>query len=473
MMNIVSRVFNNKMSSEIALLWEDKEIRYRELKNYIYSFSKMLQKNGVKERDRVGIFMANCPEFIISFFSILNIGATVVLIDNMLNDEIAHIILESKISVTITNDKGKDRIIKILNNCNNYIIHKPRFILNILCMKNSIDIDNCEVGFDSLDNNQEAVIIYTSGSSGKPKGIINTHRTIVEALNNYLDTVNINKEDVLMAVSPFFHSYGMGSVMLAGLASRAKLILHTNFQPRLILESIKKNNVTIFHGVPYMYELLGQYIVDKKEIEHVRLFISAGAKLSEKIMDNFIKLGKVIHQEYGSSESGTIAINLSNSIKKILSVGQPLKNVNIKIEDGDIFIKSKGCSIGYLNKAFENNDGWYNTGDVGFVDNDGYVYIEGRSKNIINIGGKKTNIEEISEVLCCHPLIEAAVVKPYENIYLGESIEAIIQTSSSKLSVDEVIGFCSKYLATYKLPTKISFKKKLQCSGNGKILNDN
>ncbi|MDD4492809.1 MAG: class I adenylate-forming enzyme family protein [Eubacteriales bacterium] len=474
MSDIISRIFNQKFdTSKIALRWEETHITYGELKQYIDSFSAYLLSKSIKKGDRIGLSLPNCAAFIIAYFAILNIGASVVLIDNKLQNEIIHIILECKLKIIITDDIEKERIIKIINASNEYNNIIPEFIIETQCTNIKIIDNNVNERFSSINPDQEAVILYTSGSSGKPKGVVNSHRTIVEALNNYVNTVCINENDIFMAVSPFIHSYAMGSIMLAGLASKSQLILQRSFQPRKTLKHIEEFKATIFHGVPYMYELLQPYIRDKQVFNSVRLLISAGAKLPKSISEYYQSIGKTIQQEYGSSESGTIAINLSSDKENLLSVGQPLKNVQVKISkdhNGLILVKSKGIALGYLDQSFVYQNGWYNTGDIGIIDENGYIYITGRKKNIVNIGGKKVNTNEICEVLLELSQVEAVIIKKYENKELGESIEAIIQTNSPDLCVEEIVKHCAKYLAAYKTPTKISFVNKLMRSSSGKTL---
>lgn len=479
--NIYSSIFSQINNGErTAIDDNDRLISYDELNARIHAFSYRLSSQSFRPGDRIGIFLANTPSFVIAYFSILKLGAVVVLIDIKMQEEIHSIVKETGLRAIVTDADGVMKLERILSGKTSHFISVPTLIAD--------DLDRgpiCEEFEDTIQEytpkpGDEAVILYTSGSIGMPKGVVNTHETILEAVDNYRGSLPITKDDVLVAVTPFFHSYAMGSVMLAGLASGSKLLTRAVFQPRAVMDLITCKRATLFHGIPYTYNLMIQhYQREQYCFDSIRFFISAGSKPLKRTMEDFFGLtGKVIHQEYGSSESGTIAINKSEDLaKNVLSVGQALRNVKVKIEqdngdggkEGRILIKSKGRAVGYLNQSAFDSLEWYDMGDVGYLDDDGYIHITGRTKNMIIVAGLKVNPMEVIDTLRRHPKVVDALVRGYEHPDFGEGIETIIQTKDRMLSADEIIDYCGKNLALYKVPTKVSFVKELKRSGSGKI----
>lgn len=488
-MSIFSKVFSNihNCRDKVALRCLDRSISYSQLDNAIKSLAKSLNTSGIMYNERVLILLPNCPEFVATFFAVTYMGGIAILADIKLAGELYGICEENNVRFIITDKNGEVKINNIWSRVIESEYSGIKRKIQILSVEklgifnNEAIAERCKKEYPQeavVRQEDTAMILYTSGSTGKPKGVINTHGTLVAALQNYLETLNISASDRLVAVAPFFHSYSFGSCMLAGLAAKSTLFIQQSFQPRLVMKLIKDEKITLFHGVPYMYSLMLQHFNNNEySFRSLRYCISAGAPLTNEIAEGFYELtGSIIHQEYGSSETGTIAINLSDDLRKnVISVGCPLKNVQVRLlpmenlDCGIIQVKSPGRAIGYLgDRKFD--AGWYSTGDLGKLDEDGFIYILGRVKRLINVAGLKVNPLEVEIHLLKHPEVAEVMVRGTAHPDFGEIVEAMVVRRSMNVTENDLIKFCSTHLALYKVPKIINWVETLTKSSTGKTI---
>jgi len=481
-MNIYKKIFGNitEYENNAALVCEEEQVTYKELKEYVESSAGLLRCKGIKSKDRVMIYLNNSKEFVVSLFAINRSRGTAVLVDTKLKDELEYVITENHIQMIITEDTEVDRLKGICSRLRNtkgnewidqlVIISRSEIIAQSSRMNMSVLV---EEGID--DSDDEALILYTSGSTGRPKGVLNSNRSLIEALDNYSATINSKSQDVFIGAIPFFHSYGLGSCLLAALVSRSKLVVIERYQPRIVLKKITRYKATIVQGVPYMYEMMLQHYHENEHcLDSVKYFISASANLSEVLARQFYqKTGKIIHQEYGSSETGTMALNLSEELElNIKSVGRPLRNVYIKLDmidenKGIICVKKTGCGIGYLDE--EPFDGeWYETNDIGYLLDDDYIVIEARKDRLINITGLKVNPEEVEACIKQHPGVGDVIVRGESDQTYGQIVRAYVVKTESTLSVNTLITYCKQHLSAYKVPSDIVWVDNIEKSGLNK-----
>lgn len=458
--------------SNIALKDSETVITYSELNKFSQNLASNLKAAGLKKGESVMLLMPNTKEFVIAFFGVVMAGAVAVFADIKFNNELLQIIDENQVKFIITDSYRREKAESFASGLK----------IDIIVLQEESDCytqSKHEWKPEKLTPDSPAMVLYTSGSTGKPKGILNSHATLEMALWNYSETVEFSLCDKLVGVTPFFHSYSFGSCMLAGLNAGAELLLQQSFQPRKIIELIKNEKITVFNGVPFMYRLICEQLGNYDgSLDSLRFCVSAGNQLFNDTALDFFKItGKVIHQEYGSSETGTMAINLSDDVNiNIESVGRPLKHVNacIKEEDGNnlIYIKSPGIAIGYVGQDEFTRD-YYQTGDIGEIDENGFIYIRGRVKRLINTAGLKVNPAEVEEVLQSHPRVVEVTVKGRPDRDFGEIVEAIIVSSDKTLCEQELIDYCRKSVATFKVPKIITFVDSLKKSGTGKAMSIN
>lgn len=478
-MSIFERVFFNieAVKRYPALIYSGRSISYVELFNSIISMKERLQSENMYPGERVLVLLPNCPEFIISFFAITQAEGVAVLADYRLNDEIIQIINENDIKIIVTDAYGAEKISKLKNGYDLGTSSESTLVLSdtieIQTGKSKSTVKSLQLS-QPLD--MPAMIFYSSGSTSKAKAVVHSHNTLIADMQNYVTSLGISSDDRFVAVSSLSHSYALGSCMLAGLSAGATLLIQDKFHPKNVYKLISSAKATIFQGVPFMYGLLNSFFSkNKPDISSMKYFISAGAPLPQNIAETFHShFNKTIHQQYGTSETGTISINLSEDVQSnIDSVGKPLKNVEARIvnqtEDaGSIQIKSPALALGYLGEEPFDRE-WFSTGDLGKLDERSNIYITGREKRIISVAGLKVNPFEIENHLQSYSGVKEALIKGSSHEKYGEIIEAYIVCENNNLSTNDIINYCREHLAPYKVPTRVYFVDSLDKTISGKI----
>jgi len=483
---MLDRIVTNN-PNKTAITFKNIDLTYFELQRKVNIFAANLAELGVNYRDRVGVLLNNSPQFIISLFAIAKIGAIVVPLDTKYKTEELKFIFEHcDMKILITDNEFVDKIDRLNNNLRNLIVSRAKSEDKILSFEELLKQKPYRDIKRNIRAEDEALYLYTSGSTGKPKSIIRTHRNLASEAENVASTERITDKDNILGVIPLFHSYGLGHCMLTSIKTGARLVLLDRFVPYEIIRIIKTKSISIFPGIPYMYELLVKSYTEKTlDLSSLRLCISAGASLSFDTAKRFKnKLGIVINQHYGSSEAGAISINLNRDLENnIKSVGPPMDNVQVKIvndqsqealdgEEGEIIVKSDAVSKGYFRLSELNKkvfkDGWCYTGDLGKKEN-GYLYITGRKKNIINVAGLKVDPLEIERLLLGFPKIKEVAVIGIKDESLCEIVKAIV-ILKEKSTKKEIFDFCREKLADYKIPRQIEFRDTLPKNSMGKIL---
>lgn len=463
-------VFKNPavLDGRTALKTDTEEITYGEFKKQIRTIAGKLLSLSCRPGDRILIWMNNSKEQLVSYFAVNLIGCVAVLADTKFKKEMEDIISDNRIKLLLTTRKQFIQLC-VKNVPEVFFIEKE-----MLKEEESMKLDSYLAAQD-FHKKQLSTILYTSGSTGKPKGVLNSHENLEEALKNYAETMDFTSEDKFIGVAPFFHSYAFDSCMLVAVYRGAQLLLMSNFVPAKVLRVIQEEKATVLHGVPFMFHLMSQQLdLASYDLSSLRHCISAGSRLDQECLRKFYRqTGIVVHQEYGSTETGTIAINLSNDVENAVKyVGKPLHNVNCKLipydEEGNktLMIISKGLSLGYIGEKPFERDG-YLTQDLCVIE-DGYICIVGRADRLINITGLKVNPLEVERCLKEHPDIKDAFVKGVKSGNFGEMVEAVLVKKRESLTEQEVESYCKQKLAAYKVPSVITWVKEITKSGLGK-----
>ena len=340
----------------------------------------------------------------------------------------------------------------------------------------------------SIDENTDTAIVYTSGTTGYPKGVILTHRNLLTNGTAIARAVKMTESDRFMCILPLFHVNGMTVTIMAPLCSGGSMILNETFSATKFWETLAKYRATGFSAVPTVYSiLLNRPEVQGLDLSSLRFGICGAAPLPVELMRAFEeKFKMIIIEGYGLTE-GTCAscVNPIDGTRKPGSIGVPLENIEMKIFDdndneleagkiGEIVSRGPNTMKGYFKNAeataqtLKNN--WLHTGDIGYVDNDGYFYIVDRKKDMIIRGGENIYPREVEEVLYKHPkVLEAAVIGLPDKIW-GEAVVAVIVLKKNEI-IDEkdIIAFCKERLADYKCPKRVYFKESLPKTATGKI----
>lgn len=349
--------------------------------------------------------------------------------------------------------------------------------------------------FETVQSNPDdtAVILYTSGTTGQPKGAELSHSNMVmnaRLADNLFDRV---EHDTHLVTLPLFHSFGQTVQMNAGFYTSSTLSLLPRFDAGAALAIMKRDNVTFFAGVPTMYWAMlnhpkAEQFDLRKIADTLRLSVSGGAAMPLDVMSAFEKKFSVKIQEgYGLSETSPVAsFNRLDRERKPGSVGLPVWGVEMRIVDeldnevaqgelGEIVIRGHNVMKGYYNRPKETADafrgGWFHTGDIGRVDEDGYFYIVDRVKDMVNRGGFNVYPREVEEVLMSHPKVSLAAVIGVPDKQYGEEIKAfIVPATDASISAEELISWSKENMANYKYPRVIEFRDTLPMNATGKIL---
>ena len=334
-----------------------------------------------------------------------------------------------------------------------------------------------------------AVLIYTSGTTGKPKGAELTHFLLYMNCTISGQLFGARPDDITLAVLPFFHVFGLSSVINVSVRYGGCLSIVPRFEPRAVLDAIEADKCTVIAGVPTMLHALAQLDVGGRNVSGLRVAVSGGASLPEDVMSTFEgKYGIEVLEGYGLSETGSTCSFNRPGDRKPLSVGKPIWGVEMRVADnndqalpagrdqvGEIQIRGHNVMKGYRNRPEATAEalagGWLHTGDLGYADEDGFYFIVDRTKDLVIRGGYNVYPREIEEVLFAHPdILEAAVIgKPDDR--LGEEVVAVVVLrEGASLDAAEIIAYSRERLAAYKYPREVRFRTELPKGPSGKIL---
>jgi long-chain acyl-CoA synthetase len=338
-------------------------------------------------------------------------------------------------------------------------------------------------------SDEPAAFIYTSGTTGDPKGAMITHENFLAECEATTEVLTTTEKDRFATLVPFFHILGLAGGLVISLFRGCGSVLFPQYSPRQFLKRMDAEKISILIAIPTQYHHL--LLAAKKRAmagSPLKCCISGAAPLPVAVIEQFKEtFGVDIMEGYGLTETtAAVAVNPSEKTKPG-SVGPPAKDIHIKIVDdqgnalppnqtGEILVKGKVVMKGYYNLPEETRavlkDGWFSTGDIGYQDEEGYIYITDRKKEIIIKGGFNVSPAEIEELLCTHPKVkEAAVVGHKEKEGREEAIKAFIVTAETEeMTPAEIIGFCRKNLASYKVPDEVVFREALPNSAAGKVL---
>ncbi len=469
--------------NRIAVVEDGIGITYATLCSMVQDLSSFLLKRGVVKGERVAILLPNSFEYIVAFFGIASIGAVSVPINTAYKEEeINYFITNSSPRIVITEAKLKTLAEKAAR-----VIGAGVVVIKGVETNWAHSNDGREFSIDwSIDPQDEALYLYSTGSTGKPKRVVRTHFSLIALAENHSQTVGWTENDRILFVVPLSHTYALGN-FISSIRVGATLYVLGSFNRNKVIDIIEKESISIFPAVPFMLNVLAESFMQRpRDFSSLKLVISAGSPLSKGVFFKFHKrFGVYPRQLYGSTETGVISINLSEDIENMYySVGRPVKNVEVKIvredgaladidEVGEIAVKSPSMASGYYdlpeetNKAFRN--GYYFTGDLGVIDKGGYIFIKGRKKMFINISGNKVNPVEVEDLLLRHPKIKEIVVFGVNDASGNELVKAVIVPKDG-MSVKDVVDFCDGKIADYKIPRIIEFKSKIPKSPTGKVL---
>ena len=493
-----------KVPDHIAIKFYTKEIRYKELWSFSSMFAASLQQTGIQKGDRVAIMLPNCPQYIISYYGILKAGAAVTQVNPMyLEKELLYILNDAAAKAIVVFEPLYPRIKAIADRTMLEKIIVVSFEPEKSTLQGEDELFEQFIGngigrailpveIDPLED--VAVLQYTGGTTGVSKGAMLTHRNIsvnAQQSHAFFEEEHPFGKDKCLTVIPLFHVFGMTSCMNLSILNGATIILLPKFELEEVLQTIKEEQPTTFPGVPTMYiALVNHPKAQEYGINSIKTCNSGSAPIPVQTLREFEnKTGAKILEGFGLSEAAPVThCNPPFGERKPGSVGIGIPGTDYKIVDlstgekelpvgelGELIIRGPQIMKGYWNMPEETENtirnGWLYTGDIAKVDEDGYLYIVDRKKDMIIASGYNVYPRDIEELLYEHPAVQEAVVIGIPDEYRGETIKAlIVKKAEQTVSEQEIIDWARERIAAYKVPKHIEFRSELPKTIVGKIL---
>lgn len=492
-MNIAQLAEDNirNFGEYVCLIFEGREYTNVEMGRQAKKLGNGLKKIGVKRGDRVIIQLPNSPEVLWGFQAIFKIGAVVVPINYLIGtEETAYIYRDSGAETVITSADFLNRVeaarseAPLLKN----VIVVDKDTPNTVSYQKLVDEGLDDLETVVTDDDELAALIYTAGTTGRPKGVMLSHYALYSNAKMQYDTINPNREIVTITSLPLSHSYGISS-MNGSLLAGTRTVLLKWFNIEKFFEAVEKYKPVATTAVPTMYVYMLLYPeLEKYDLSSMRFWLSGSAPLApETIMGIQEKFGGIVVEGWGLTEAaGNNTINPLAGSRKVGSIGVPMKGVEIKVFDdqdqelpqgkeGELVIRGPMLMKGYWNMPQETAEalrgGWLHTGDIGYVDEDGYFFITERKKDLIIKAGENIYPREVEKVLLSHSKVaEAGVVGIPDKLY-GEDIKAFVALKPGEQATEaEIIDHCQQRLTRFKTPKSVQFMDALPKNIVGKIL---
>lgn len=499
---------NLKYPDNPALIFGGMTTTYREMNILIERMAKMLVQRGVKKGDRISIYMPNSANWVISFFAIQRVGAIVVQTNPLYVESELKALLEDSGAIGIVSiPQLLPRITQIQAEVGLKLI-----LLDFLSgfsgleglglADNSVyaDIEGLltDQSLDGLESppweaeaNEVAVLQYTGGTTGVPKGVMLTHHNLVaNAIQAWEWIAGQEGKERVLTVLPLFHIYALTACMNLSILAGGAMIIIPKFDIDIMLQHINDYQPTFFPGAPTMYvAVINHPQIKEYKVSSIRCCLSGSAPLPKEVAIRFGELtGGRLVEAYGLSEASP-ATHLNPIFNaRVGSIGVPAPNTDSKIMDletglkelppgeiGELVIKGNQVMLGYWQRPEETSDvlkdGWLYTGDIAYKDEDGFFYIVDRKKDMIITGGYNVYPRDVEEVLYTHPAVREAVCAGISNPYWGESVKAyIVIKEGFNVKEEEILQYCQGKLAGFKIPKIIEIRESLPKTAVGKVL---
>jgi len=494
--NVVELLENTvgKYPDKVGFISEDRRLTFKEFDRTVNRIAAGLSKHGVKRGDHVALLLGVQLEFPLSFFALMKLGAMVVPLNTRFKgEELAYEINDSESTLLIVDEEFWPHIDSVrgaLKTVDKIFFTGPDAPEGTLPF--SLLREHKEDVFPraALSESDDAAIMYTSGTTGKPKGAVLHQRGIVLTAMLVSDFIQFKPQDKMMCCIPLFHITGLTCLMLAPIFSGVACVYMRQFKTKEFLEIMAREKVTQYMGVVnVIWLMINHPDFEKYDFSSFRTALFGGSPATEEMVRGiFSKLPHIqISVGYGLTECFAITTStpFEDALRKIKAVGKCLPTVDVKIADdegrevptgsiGEILLRGAKVFKGYWRKPEATREtiveGWVRTGDIGKVDEEGFVYVLDRKKDMINRGGEKIYSLEVENVICDNPkVLEVAVVGVPDKV-MGEVVKACIALKPGEKATDEDIKtFCAERLADYKVPKFVEFMDSLPRNPAGKV----
>jgi long-chain acyl-CoA synthetase len=480
-----------KSPDKTAVIFEDRRISYAEFDRLVNKVANGLTGLGLKRGDVVSLFLPSLPELLMSYLGTVRAGLVVNVVNAMLKDiEVEYILKDCQTKAVIV-DKGREPILDKVKGNIPSLEHKvllgggkgdPKAFEGMLA-KASAQFTPVEVEEEDLCH-----LMYTSGTTGWPKGVMATHRNMTHNVTEF-GKVHFKADDTIMVATPIFHCWGLINGTFGMLSRGGTVVTVERFYPDKALDDIERLRPTCFIGVPPMYNLFVKTPdVEQRKIDSVVFCLSAATKMPVELIKLVEEKLKWKYAEaWGLTEVSCVGTTAPYTETRIGSCGYGMADTKLKVigedgkevpigERGELCCKGTCVTKGYLNKpeatreVFD-EEGWFHSGDIAIMDEDGYAYIVDRKKDMINVGGEKLFPSEVEDIMLTNPKIKDLVIVGIPDELKGEVGKAFIELKNGeKATGEEIKEWCKPKMAPYKIPAVLEFVDEIPRSASGKAL---
>lgn len=494
-----------KNPDRVFLIFGDRRLTYGQVEARARALAAALHELGIGAGDRVALDLPNCPEFVIAMFAAAKLGAIIVPLNpRFTTPELQYMLRHSEAAVVVTVETFNG--VDYLELFEGFLTTLPELQYLVTVGDEDLWYDDRIYQFEDLVSSGEGrevpevevnpredvfAILYTSGTTGKPKGVELTHANLLSTAARTVEAIDLSPDDVVFGVTTIFHVFGLGPGVLGTVLEGASLVLQEQFLPDEALELIERHRVTVHYGVPTVFITeLREMEHEKRDLSSLRAGIVAGAPISDEMLRRIrAEFCPNLYVAYSLVETGsTVSVTRPSDPveKQVFTVGRPLPDTEVRVLDldgsvlppeslGELAVRGPGVMKGYYRQPGEtaqaiDADGYFLTGDLGMVDEEGYVHIVGRRKELIIRGGFNVYPREVEDRLHAHPAVMDAAVVGIPHDVLGELVCAcIVPVEGAIVTGEEIMEWCRGALADYKVPDLVRFLDSFPLTGSGKI----
>jgi long-chain acyl-CoA synthetase len=474
-----------------AVIYLDRRISYAEFGRATAGLARELAKQGLRRGQRAILMLPNSIEMDVALMAVMAIGAQVAPVNPFLTlGELEKALVDIDASMIIadasTAQKAAD-VARALGIPRQLVLGAGGITLDAWTGDASLALDRAQL--PTLDD--LALIIYTGGSTGTPKGVNHTHRGLLAGVYQHLSVwPGTYGGEVFLNVAPMFHIWGLAYATWVPIYMQSTLVMVPRYEPDKVVKALGDHKVTIFAGgpAPIYMGLLASPLFDTVDLSALRYCLSGGAPCPADLHREWLaRSGQPLLEGWGMTEGAPFCLNPYDGERKLLSVGNPVPETELEIVDletgervlpvgerGEARVRGPQLGVGYRNKPEETaatlRDGWVHTGDIGYVDEDGFVFLVDRKKDMVIVGGFNVYPREVDEVLFKHPKIREAATVGKRDPRLGEVLVAfVVLDEGAQLTKEEFFEYCKTEMVKYKRPVDVFFVDALPKTGTNKI----
>ncbi len=466
-----------------AFVFEGRALTYADLERLSGNFAAALAADGVKPGQVIALLLESGPEILIACLGAFRAGVVPNVVNAMLRpDEVRNVVADSGAALLVTDAERWEGLGSAREGLGTR--------RTILAQDFQAVLDGAPGEGPCLDLPPDtlACLMYTSGTTGRPKGVMLSHRNILDNAEHFSRT-HYREDDRVLIPAPLFHAWGLMSGLIAIFRVGATALVMRRFKPEPLLDLLEAERATVLMAVPTMIGYLNRSpTIKSRDLSSLRTVLCAAAPMPMELIDVLTKSWRVGYAEsYGLTETSPVITTTTNAEMRPGSCGKAMGDVELKVvgpegmtlptgEVGELWARGTAISLGYYGRPDATAEvfvegGWFRTGDVVRMDEDGYVYIVDRSKDMINVGGEKCYPRDVEEVLFRHPAVADAVVVGMPDDILGEVVKAVVALKpDATLTAEELVAYLRPSLATFKLPRAVEFVESVPRSPSGKAL---